>query len=134
VYRIAEHLGISPRDLPCAAFFAVPDASREMLTLRLGSFVGADPDGQTSAQTLNRAFRAIATALDDCSRLPKDSRLACLRESLRVEHERLVGRTTSTPVSERVRDAGATADAAGSIITLGTTIAAAVAKALGFGP
>jgi hypothetical protein len=131
VYRIAELLGVSQRSLPCAVFFAEPDASRELLTLRLASFVRAEPTGETSAQTLNRAFRGIATALDDCSRLPVDERLACLRASLRAEHERLGGREAPPTVGERIQDAGATAEAAGSIITLGTTIAVAAAKAFG---
>jgi hypothetical protein len=108
------------------------DTSAELLRVRLADYVGARPVVETTPETLNRAFRGIASAIEieNCTAVAEETRLACLRQQLIVEHQRLAG-AAAPSLSESVREAGTTAESANKIITLGTTVAVAVGKALG---
>jgi hypothetical protein len=129
VYRVADHLGVRPSTLPCAAFFARPDSSREVLRLRLVDYV-ADLGGKTQTETLTRAFRGMAAAVASCSPLSTDDRLDCLRRELLAERARIVGVKPSSS-SERLRSAGETVESVEKVVVKGTSIATAVLGVLG---
>ena len=115
VYRVADELGVRAGALPCAAFFADPGGSREVLRLRLREYL---PEGHLMAP-----FRGIASALQRC-----DGDLDCLRRELVAERERLDGDPSAR---EQLESAAATTAAVEKVVVGGSTIATTVLTVLG---
>jgi hypothetical protein len=123
VYRVADELGIRASSLPCAAFFADPAGSRELLRVKLSEYLPPEATGPT----FTSAFRGIADALNRCRPLDRDGRLDCLRAELVEEHKRL---QPGPSADERVQQAGQRADSLQKVLTLGTSIAAVIGGVL----
>jgi hypothetical protein len=123
VYRVAEHLGVGPSSLPCAAFFTSPETSQEVLRIRLADYLLAASDGATPPETLHQGFRRLAAAVRHCGGLPEGERLSCLRERLVAEHERLFGAPPPS-AGERLQTAGNYAGALAKVVTVASPLAA----------
>jgi hypothetical protein len=129
VYGIADHLGVRPTALPCAAFFAEPDASREVLRVRLADYLG-HIEGQASGATLTRAFRSMSAALARCTAISTATRLDCLRSELIREQQLAFGQPHPSS-GERLSSAVSSVDSVEKVIVGGATIATTVLRLLG---
>jgi len=116
VYRVAEHLGIAPNELPCAAFFIQPTETRELLLFPLVDDIRLRNDGTPD---LSAVFRAIASACRDCAEAPETKRLDLLRT--RLEENRKT-------ISSRPSKLQAWADSASSIHTVYAAAATIIAS------
>ena len=87
VYRVAEHLGIAPNELPCAVFFSRPTQTRELLVFPFDGDLPCDQDG---VPHLTPVFRAIASACRDCAEAPDAERLDCLSARLNENRKRFI--------------------------------------------
>jgi hypothetical protein len=134
VYRIADHLGVRPTALPCAAFFADPEGSREMLRVRLTDYIGhiGHIESNVDGATLTRAFRSMSSALTRCSAMPAETRLDCLRRELIQEQELAFGPKPSS-AGERLSSAASTVGSVEQVVVGGATIATTVLRLLGIG-
>jgi hypothetical protein len=131
VYRIADHLGVRPTALPCAAFFVDPDGSREVLRVRLIDYLG-DFGSHVDGARLTRAFRSMSSALTRCSAEPAEASLECLRRELVREQELAFGGKPSS-TGERLSSAASTVGSVEQVLVGGTTIATTVLRLLGIG-
>jgi hypothetical protein len=131
VYRVAEHLGVRASALPCAAFFARPDHSREVLRVRISDYLGPQaPDADE--RTLTRAFRGMSAAIARCARLSAADRIDCLRAEL-IREQRESFPVAAPPPGQGLASAASTVDSVEKVIVGGTTIAATVLRVLGIG-
>lgn len=126
VYRIAEHLGVRPSALPCAAFLSQPNQSRDVLRVRLTDFLRAS----SRAATMTDRFRGIASALNRCADSGDDGRLECLRTSLVDEYRRWNQQPTAT-ASGKLDAAVTAAGSVEKVVAAGTTVGAALMRVLG---
>ena len=128
VYRIADHLGVRASALPCAAFFARPDSSREVLRLRLADYT-RHAGAAAGSSSLTQAFRGIASATTRCTDRATDGRLECLREELEREHRRVA--PSHQPAEDRLQSAAGSVEAVEKVLVGGKTIATTVLGVFG---
>lgn len=117
-----------PDALLCAAIFARPDQSANVLRVKLGGFLGAG----LGEATLNDRSRGIATALRGCSKAPEDQRLDRLRESPIDEYARWHGHEPQS-VADRLDAAASASTSINKVASPGSTVAGTVLRLLGIG-